>query len=405
MDHALSPEALEAIKALVRLVLQRERRPDRWDSGAPDLGPGWRGLPMRLAALPQQALLATIRRHRLEGLLHGDPLVARLLPELAPAIRSLARRDTMAALALASLTSTMAALFAQAGLPLLVIKGIPLALQTTGSPTARGRGDLDLVVPPRQLLEAVALLEAQGFRRVPGEIPRHLTSLWGRYSRWAAYELSLVRDNPGGRQWIDLHWALSNVRGPLPGFEQAWRCGERLDLHGQEVVTLSRLHALQHACAHAAKDQWMSLRHLIDIDRLAASLQAEELEGRCSLAVMRWSFWATGSVTQSQAMARCAASPPRVRERLAVLERAKRSQLLPLGVWRRAQAQRWSPGEHAAKVWWSWKAAHGLQDRVRLLVGHLLLPSDFSDPATGRDRGLAAALAARASRLIRQLRT
>ena len=200
-----------------------------------------------------------------------------LLPELAPALQALARQDAMAAMALASLTREMAALFEQAAMPMLVIKGIPLALQTTGSLTSRGRGDLDLLVDSKRLPEAVALLESAGFSRCPGQFPRQLDSVWGRYSRWAGYEFSLARQGPAGLQWIDLHWALSNVRAPLPSFALAWHCGEQLDLNGQPVRTLSRLHAFQHACAHAAKDEWMCLRNLIDIDRLADQLKGCDL--------------------------------------------------------------------------------------------------------------------------------
>ncbi|MCP9940676.1 hypothetical protein, partial [Synechococcus sp. Cruz CV12-2-Slac-r] len=65
----LTPAALEATKALVRLVLQRERE-GNLDAPA--------GLRQQLDAVPKEALLAAIRRHRLECLLHGEPLVASL---------------------------------------------------------------------------------------------------------------------------------------------------------------------------------------------------------------------------------------------------------------------------------------------------------------------------------------
>lgn len=70
-----------------------------------------------MAGVPSEALLAAIRRHRWACVIHGDPLVTRLLPELAPPIQALARQDAMAALALASLTREMAALFEQAAIP------------------------------------------------------------------------------------------------------------------------------------------------------------------------------------------------------------------------------------------------------------------------------------------------
>ena len=96
----MTPADLEATKGLVRLVLQRERE------GDPDAPAG---LSQLLDSVPKEALLASIRRHRLECLLHGDPFVARLIPQLASTLQALARQEAMAAMALASLTREMAA--------------------------------------------------------------------------------------------------------------------------------------------------------------------------------------------------------------------------------------------------------------------------------------------------------
>ena len=118
----------------------------------------------------------------------------------------------MEALALASLTRQMAVLFAEAGIPLLVIKGVLLALQTTGSPTARGRGDCDLFVDPSKVGEAIALLQSQGFAFSDGITCVGEDSLRGRYSRFLSIEISLNRFVGDRCQWIDLHWHASKVR-------------------------------------------------------------------------------------------------------------------------------------------------------------------------------------------------
>ena len=106
MDTVLTPATLEATKGLVRLVLQREREGHRDAPACRDQVPA--PLQHQLDAVPREALLASIRRHRLASVMHGDPLVARLLPQLALTIQALARQETMAALALASLTREMA---------------------------------------------------------------------------------------------------------------------------------------------------------------------------------------------------------------------------------------------------------------------------------------------------------
>ncbi len=392
MDTALTPAALEATKALVRLVLQRERE------GTLDGPGGGAQLPavirQQLDAVPIGELLASIRRHRVAGLLHGDPLVARLVPDLAPTLQAWARQDAMAALALAGLTREMASLFEQAAMPMLVIKGIPLALQTTGSLTARGRGDLDVLVDPQRLPEAVALLEGSGFRRLPGYLPRNLDSFWARYGRWAGYELSMVREGKGAPQWIDLHWALSNVRGPLPSFQQSWRCRELLTFNGQSVATLSREHAFRHACAHAAKDQWMCLRNLIDIERLGRQLGSSALISMGREATVRWSSAVTHSVVEADD--RCIPFKVDRRGTLKALQRASKAQRWP---WRCEGIGSWTPGRWLSTVWRQLALSRSTQDGLRTLCYYIVLPAAFVDPLSGEDRGFRGFVSARAGRL------
>jgi len=389
MYTVLTPAALEATKALVRLVLQRERE-GNLDAPA--------GLRQQLDAVPKEALLAAIRRHRLECLLHGEPLVASLLPELAATLQVLARQDAMAALALTSLTREMAALFEQAAMPMLVIKGIPLALQTTGSLTSRGRGDLDLLVDPKQLPAAVALLESSAFRRLPGYLPRDLNSFWARYGRWAGYELSMVREGEGAPQWIDLHWALSNVRGPLPSFGLAWQFRELLEFSGQSVLTLSRAHAFQHACAHAAKDQWMCLRNLIDIERLGRQLGSSALINMGRDVTVCWSSAVTHRVVEADDL--CILFKANRRGTRKALQRASQAQLWP---WRCEGMGPWTPGRWLSTVWRLLAFSRSPQDWLRTLCYYILLPAAFVDPLSGEDRGFRGFVSARVGRLRNRL--
>jgi hypothetical protein len=320
------------------------------------------------------------------------------LPELQAALQVLARRETMAALALTGLTREMASLFEQAAMPMLVIKGIPLALQTTGSLTARGRGDLDLLVDPRRLPEAVALLEGSGFRRLPGYLPRDLDSFWARYGRWAGYELSMVREAKGAPQWIDLHWALSNVRGPLPSFQQSWRCRELLTFNGQSVATLSREHAFRHACAHAAKDQWMCLRNLIDIERLGRQLGSSALISMGREATVRWSSAVTHSVVEAGDL--CLLFKADWRGTWKALQRASQAQRWP---WRCEGMGPWTPGRWLSTVWRLLAVSRSTQDWLRTLCYYIVLPAAFVDPLTGEDRGFRGFVSARVGRLRNRL--
>ena len=390
VDTLLTPAALDATKALVRLVLQRER------NGYLDAPVGLR---QQLDAVPKEALLASIRRHRLECLLHGDPIVASLLPDLAPTLQALARQEAMAALALASLTREMAALFEQAVIPMQVIKGIPLALQTTGSLISRGRGDLDLLVDPKRLPEALQLLESVGFEKTYGASCIGTDSPQDKYSRFVSIELSLVRQR-GQRQWIDLHWHVSHARGVLPLFNGLWTNRDYVDIDGTSVATLSLENAFVHACCHAAADRWMCIRNLVDVERLAQRLNPQDLEALQKKRLVR----KTCAVAND-----CGTSPilqfklgaPTIGTHTRSVCGAREAQMLP---WRSL-----GPGE--------WTVRNRIQYSLRLLnlsrhpahltsmlMQHLIPPESLLNQDTGETLSFDVVLLRRVQKLIRRIR-
>lgn len=349
----LTPAALEATKSLVRLMLQREREGNRDAPACSDQVP---------------APLATPTGWRSKSGAAG------LHP--APSVG-----------VFAAWRSTCGQAVARAG------------ARDPGVGAAKNHGRHGPRQPePNRLPEAVALLEAAGFSRPPGLFPRQLNSVWGRCSRWTGYELDLVRREPNV-QWIDLHWALSHVRAPLPSFALAWHCGEQLDLNGQSVTTLSRTHAFQHACAHAAKDQWMCLRNLVDIDRLADQLKGKDLSTLSHQRMVCWSCTVTHATTKNEALR------PLMRRSTSgsttALARATQAQVMP---WRRSQGPGpWTPRRWASMVWRLLVLSRDARDWLRTLLFFALLPAAFSDPETGEDRGLAGFLVARITWLRQRL--
>jgi hypothetical protein len=392
----MSAAALDAIKALVRLVLEREgHQPAAFPSVVASTD-----LQLLLQTIPNEDLLATIQRHRLICLLQGDSLLRELLAEIQPRLKALGRFETLSALALASLTSEMASLFEQAAIPMLVIKGIPLAVQTTGSITSRGRGDLDLFVDPKQLGQAIELLRSHGFNRLP-DFPQDIDNLWGRYSRWVGYELSLVRERHGKPQWIDLHWALSNVRGPLPNFTNAWESHEEFFINNQTIATLCRLDAFQHSCYHAAKDQWDCLRSLIDICRLEQQICRKDMMALYKSRIIQSSQALAADLIRPGALAMPYNQKLRDLERIRV--QAKYAQLLPIGIWHReGQGQR-SIGKSLKRISHMLRICSGPKDIVRILLNHALGPKDLVDKTTGADHSLPGLIRTQARKLTLRL--
>lgn len=271
-EAVVSAISLQVTRQLAGLVLKHER--EACESGGAIACGVSSQLEASCRSIPAEELLKAIRRHRLETLLAADPIVLQLIPQLADRLKVLARKEHMAALALASLTREMAALFERTGIPMLVIKGVPLALQTTGLLTARGRGDLDLLVDPSQVGEAIHLLKREGFFETYGPNCLGHNTTQGHYSRWVSIELSFGRRNPL-HQWIDLHWHPSHVRGVFPRFKHLWlqRCS--VVINDQTVATLPTETAFIHACCHAMVDRWMCLRNLVDVERLSRTLEAD----------------------------------------------------------------------------------------------------------------------------------
>ena len=386
----ITSETLAAVRALTAWVLQRERATKA--STAPPPAP--EALRQKLAALPPATLLQGIQRHRLEPLLQADPAVGDLLPDLRADLQRAARREAMAALALASLTREMAVLFAEASIPLLVIKGIPLALQTTGSLTARGRGDCDLFVDPSQVGAAIALLQSAGFALSYGASCVGDDSMRGRYSRFVSIEISLERDAGGRRQWIDLHWHATHVRGVLPGFQVLWPRGEELHINGQPVRTLSHRDALVHACCHATTDCWMALRNLVDIERLGRELSLAQRVDLSRLRAVRKSWIALADAFEEDSVS---CNPWRAQ---AVRLKAAVAQQRP---WRSLGDGEWTVTNRLRYLAHTVNLSHHPVHGCSMLLQQLMPPGDLVDPQTGEVRSLWQMVLWRAGKLRRRL--
>ena len=393
----ISVESLDAIKGLVRLVLQRER--ECTEHGSPLTTTASPELKAQLLAVPDSALLAAIQRHRLESLFQGDPLVGAHLPRLADKLKALARVDTMAALALASLTREMAALFERARIPMLVIKGIPLSLQSTGSLTTRGRGDLDLLVDPKRLPEAVALLESVGFEKAYGASCIGTDSPQDKYSRFVSIELSLVRLR-GQRQWIDLHWHVSHARGVLPGFNGLWNNRDYVEINGTSVATLSLKNAFVHACCHAAADRWMCIRNLVDVERLTRRLNPQDLDALRKKRLVRKTC-AVAKDCGTNPILQSLIGAPTIRTYTRLVYGAREAQLLP---WRSLGPGEWTVRNRIQLLLRHLNLSRHPAHLASVLMQHLIPPESLLSQETGENLSFDVVLLRRVQKLILRIR-
>lgn len=245
-----SPIATEAVRRAVRAALQAE------GGGSP--------VPVFFLDCEPDDFLAAVRRHRVTEVLSSQSMAIGLPERVRATLDDHRRVGATRTLTLVQGMRRVQQVMAEADVRTLFVKGPALAVQTTGDFTARGSGDIDILVPARDLEGAVAALVTSGFVMRAG-VPTHVDSWGWRYMKSIYYELAL--DGPWGT--VDLHWRLDPTHGGLPGFTQLWGRRESVMVGPVRVETLSPQDAFLHSCHHAAKDEWRSLRSLVDIHRLS----------------------------------------------------------------------------------------------------------------------------------------
>ena len=159
------------------------------------------------------------------------------------------------------------------GIPVLVLKGLPLAQRLYGTPFARGSVDIDLLVPPDAVTAAERALIGAGWRRsMPDFRETPLRTRW--------YE-TLVRDvwldGPGGR--LELHRRL--LGNPFvfdPPFADLAGRGATVTLGGRAFPTLGDADQLLYLACHGLSHYWARLKWLCDLAALLGAMHDADIE-------------------------------------------------------------------------------------------------------------------------------
>ncbi|HWU22233.1 MAG TPA: nucleotidyltransferase family protein [Nocardioides sp.] len=362
----LTPAAVSTLRRAVRCALALEHRaPDAWR---------WKD------QVPPGDFVAAVAAHRVAAVL--EPALDRCAYPAA-VTEAVRRQRNHARLAAMGQIHAIRAVDAQlAPLDHLFIKGAALAVRTTGDPTARGAGDIDVVVRPDDLGAATELLLDCGWSVRDGYTVDRRSWAW-RHQLRTTYELGL--EGTLGR--LDLHWRLDPTYGALPGFDELWARHETVDIGPAAVPTLAGPDTLAHSLRHAAKDSWSSLRSLVDIARLAQvpGNWPEHLDrlDRATLTVVNATIGLPSSV-------------PRFRSTASAIPTALRTQV------RSAEEIRF-PGDNAQRfARYMLASSHGPRDLVTT-ASMVALPPVLT--ATIAEQHLLPALAAAAGRRVAQALT
>jgi hypothetical protein len=206
----------------------------------------------------------TARFHRVQG------LVWKAIASLDLQIPDEALR-TLSADAAAIAADNLQTAFGRAGLPLLFVKGLTLAMLAYGTIATKSGVDIDILVDRQHLAPATELLREQGYRLVhPATMDKLPT--WHdlrKESTWIRPDRSLQ---------IDLHTRLPDNPMIIPTVGVASRKQTVEVASGIRLPTLARDELFAYLAVHGASSAWFRLKWITDFSALIHGCPPEEFE-------------------------------------------------------------------------------------------------------------------------------
>ena len=209
------------------------------------------------------------------------PLVYRALTDAGAAVpaagaaelKKAATDNAVSAFRYLAETRRLCDLLQQAGVPVRVLKGVPLSQRVFNDPSLRHVGDIDLLIAPGMEETADRILLADGFRR--SDPAARLTPARRRSWRRHGKDYTYFADRSGFE--LDLHWRL--FRNPcMPGNALAdpeVAPSERVQLGETALAALPVERSFLYLCVHGALDGWFRLKSLVDVAALWSTFAAE----------------------------------------------------------------------------------------------------------------------------------
>ena len=157
-------------------------------------------------------------------------------------------------------------MLADAGVPVIPLKGIGLAKSLYGDAALRACADLDILIPTKNLAEAFHLLLSSGYE--PEFTQPRLLDLAARYGRGCTM---MTPQNHMCSYALELHCGLV-LGGPLERelLEEIWSDAARKTFYGVPTFALSAEWEFLYLAVHASRHGGPSLKWLIDLDRLCS---------------------------------------------------------------------------------------------------------------------------------------
>ena len=210
-----------------------------------------------------QAVIEGAQRNRV------TPLVLACLrnagsPQVPPQVLAALHRQSIASvgrsLAKIPVLENLCAIFTQAQIRFLVVKGIPLSLQLYGDATRRTADDIDVLVSPDQFWQAGLVLAQSGYRcdtEIKTAARQKLFTDWIKDLRYT---------NEGFQTVVELHHRLTANPYLLEWtFDELWKDRVHVRVGAADVATLPSEKLPLYLFVHGANHAWERLRWLVDL--------------------------------------------------------------------------------------------------------------------------------------------
>lgn len=221
----------------------------------------------------KEDLIYAIKRHNLTAIFCKNLLINKIFPEFDKDFKNLLIKDKLKTLQLISFTLEITSLFNKEKIKYLILKGIPLSIKTTNNSLDRGHSlDLDIFIDKKDVQKVSNLLCINGFKLEEDNNEFINNKKIGKYYRFIMPEILFSKNKNQTTQYIDLHWRSSWINSHLINFDYAFQSKSIIKINNKKIYTLNDELSFIHACNHATADNWMNIRNLIDIDRLARKI-------------------------------------------------------------------------------------------------------------------------------------
>jgi len=155
------------------------------------------------------------------------------------------------------------------GIHAVVLKGPPLALRLYGDVAIRPYQDIDILVPPDELVKAQGILEKEGYCEIDNPYPKHIftpgQSMIIKRSLSQKFHVNYWHNTKNVN--IELHWRYGKSIHELPFPNES--SINRIEIAGYPLPVLCDEDWLIYLILHGAGHAWFRLRWLVDIARFA----------------------------------------------------------------------------------------------------------------------------------------